>query len=348
MTADSGAPAPRRRPWPVRHGRAILAALLGAALFALLLRRAGDLGAVAGVLRGALARPGWLALGAVLFALSLGCGLARWRALLRALRLPVPLADAARLYAAGHCFGVLGPGATGGDVVKAAWFAARTPGRRADAVASIAAERLIGVLALACFVAGVLLARADFFARDPGLAALRRGLLLAFAAVAACAIALAAIDANALARRLRPERGGAAGRAAAAVLRVWGAVRVCLRHPRAAGAAFALSILNFATMVCCWFALSRAAGMALPFRDLAAATPVADAAAALPVTPGGAGLRENLLQRLLDAADVPRAQSTALGLLMFATILLWALLCGAYALSGRRAAAPPLPRNGRP
>ena len=70
-----------------------------------------------------------------------------------------------------------------------------------------------------------------------------------------------------------------------------------------------------------------AIGAGIALRDMAVVSPLADGIAALPLTPGGAGLRENTLQWLLDSLGVPRAQSTALGLLMFATILLWAAVC---------------------
>ena len=87
-------------------------------------------------------------------------------------------------------------------------------------------------------------------------------------------------------------------------------------------------------------ALARAAAVDVSACDLAVVSPLADAVAAIPLTPGGAGLRENALQALLDAVGVPRAQSTALGLLMFATILLWAVVCAGIMLAGRRRAAP--------
>ena len=337
MSADPAAAAP---PPPRRRLLAwILPALLALGLLALFLRRGGDGAAILDALRSAAGRPGWLALGAGLFAVSLSCGLLRWFALLRALRLPVPFRDALRLYATGHCFNVLAPGATGGDLVKAAWIALRSPGRRAEAVASIAAERVIGLLALVAVLAAASVLRADFFEASEALRSLRTLVRWLALGVAAATLLLALAPVDALAARLRRRGGGAAARAAEIALRAWGAVRLCLRHPRAAAAAFALSLANFGAVILCWLALSRAIGAGIPLRDMAVVSPLADGVAALPLTPGGAGLRENALQWLLDAVAVPRAQSTALGLLMFATILLWALLCAGVMLAGRREAS---------
>ena len=336
MNVEDGevAPPPRRRRFAW-----ILPALVALGLLALFLRRGGDGSAILAALRDAAGRPGWLAVGVALFAVSLACGLLRWFALLRALRLPVPFLDALRLYATGHCFNVLGPGATGGDLVKAAWIALRCPGRRAEAVASIAAERVIGLLALVAILAGATWVRPDFFESSDALLALCRLVRWLALGVAAATLLLAIAPVDALAARLRARGGGTAARIAEAALRAWGAVRLCLRHPFAATAAFALSLANFGTVILCWLSLSRAIGAGIALRDMAVVSPLADGIAALPLTPGGAGLRENTLQWLLDSLGVPRAQSTALGLLMFATILLWAVVCAGIMLAGRRGGA---------
>ena len=313
------------------------AVLFAAGLFALLFRRAGDAGRIGETLAGAFRRPGWLAAGIALFSVSLLSGLLRWFVLLRTLRLSVPFPDALRLYATGHCFNVLGPGATGGDLVKGAWIAVRCPGRRAEAVASIAAERLIGLFAMSALLAALTFVRADFFDAAAWLVPLRRALRVAFCVGALGLALLAAVDLEAIARRLPAAReGGLRARIGALALRVWRTVRVCLTHPRAALAAFALSMLNFAADMLCWIVLARSLGLAVAARDLAVVSPLANTVAATPVTPGGAGVRENALVSLLGAVGVPRADAAALGLLMFGVILFWALVCGAVMLLGAR------------
>jgi len=316
-----------------RCARWLLPALLGVGLFALFLRRGGDAAAILAALRRAAARPALLVAGIAAFGGSLACGLVRWFTLLRALRLPVPFRDALRLYATGHCFNVLGPGATGGYLAKAAWIAMRAPGRRAEAIASIAAERLIGISTTLAYLAAMTWLRADFFAAYPPLGH-ALPLFALGALLALFFLAIAPVDA--IAARIHLPDGGAAAKVRDLSLRVWRTMRLCLTHPRATLAAVLFSLGNIASTILCWSLLARALGLSTRLRDLAVATPLADTAAALPLTPGGAGLRENMLQFLLDSLGVPRAGSTALGLLMFATILCWALLCAVLALRGSK------------
>ena len=322
----------RRRRWAW-----VPAVLFAAGLFALLFRRAGDAGRIVETLAGAFRRPGWLAAGVALFSVSLFSGLMRWFVLLRTLRLPVPFADALRLYATGHCFNVLGPGATGGDLVKGAWIAVRCPGRRAEAVASIAAERLIGLFAMSVLLCALTFVRADFFDAAPWLPPLRRMLRIAFCIGVVILATFAVFDLEALVRRFpTAKEGGLRARIGAVALRAWRTIRVCVTHPRAALAAFALSMVNFGADMLCWILLARSLGLSVPARDLAVVSPLANTVAATPVTPGGAGVRENALVSLLGAVGVPRADAAALGLLMFGVILFWALVCGAVMLLGAR------------
>ena len=329
---SEGTVPPRRR--PRRAAAWLLPTLLGVGLFALFLRRGGDAASILTALRGAARRPALLAAGVAAFAASLGCGLLRWYALLGALRLPVPFSAALRLYAIGHCFNVLGPGATGGDLAKAAWIVARVPGRRAEALSSIAAERLIGLSTTVCYLAAASFF-SDFFRLSPFLVRLALAFRLFALGVAAAWLFFALAPIEALAARLPLRAGRFAARGRDLVLRAWRAVRLCLTHPRATLAAVLLSLGNVAAAVCSWTLLAGALGLASGPADLArfgVALPPADVAAALPLTPGGAGLRENAVQFLLSFVGVAPPDATALGLLMFATILFWALVCAALAL----------------
>ena len=333
-SAKSGA-APRLK-WKKTAATAGAVAL-AAVLFAFFINRAGDMEELGAAIKSALKHPCWLAAGAGLFSLSLMSGMLRWFILLKTLRLPVPFGEAFRLYATGHFFNILGPGATGGDLVKAAWLASKIPdGQRTIAVTSIAAERLIGLMSMIVFVAGVVLFRADFFSSHPTLAIIRLCVIAAFAGAAVLFALLTAIDWEKLASRIKTREGSFAAKLLATMVKVWRTFKVCLSHPAAALGAFALSLANHAADACCYFLLSRALSMTLPFRDMIAITPIANMAAAVPLTPGGLGLRENALQTMMDMANVPLAQSSALALLMFSSIVFWALVAGCVMLGGKR------------
>ncbi len=299
-------------------------------LFAGLIRRSGGLTAIQGVLGNALNHPAYLALGLGLIFLSLACGVCRWYLLMRYLRLPVRFWSAVRLYAAGVFFNLFGPGATGGDVVKAAWLARYTPGYRAEVVASIAAERLIGFMGLVFFITFVSVVRYGFFASHPALLALR-GMIYGFCLFFVLLLILMVfLDAKTLERRLANGRTGSM--VVRLLLRGWETMHLCMSHKKATGYAFSLSILNHFCDVCCYFAFAHALGLPVLFQDVLVVSPLANSTAALPLTPGGSGVRETALQMLLRSIGLPDEASASLGLLMFSGLLFWSLASGIYLL----------------
>lgn len=324
-----------------RHWKKVLltagAVVLAILLLAVFIHRAGNLTELGATLKSATHRPAYLIAGVSLFSISLMCGMTRWYILLRTLKLPVTYVEALRLYATGHFFNVIGPGATGGDFVKAAWIAIKCPGRRTAAITSIAAERLIGLIAMVFFVTTISLFRRDFFDHSRILTTFRSCIYIACAAALVIVLLLTVIDWGHLAKKLHPAPNGIVEKILTTFVSVWETFRICLTHPLAALATFALSITNHITDVCCYFLLSRAISMTLPLRDLLVISPIANTVAAIPLTPGGAGVRENTLQFMMDVVNVPRIESTALGILMFGTIMFWAGIAGLIMATGLRA-----------
>jgi glycosyltransferase 2 family protein len=79
----------------------------------------------------------------------------RWYLLVRALDLPFTLRNAVRLGLVGTFYNTFLPGSVGGDFVKAYFIAQGHPGRGATAVATVIADRLIGLFGLVLFAAAV-------------------------------------------------------------------------------------------------------------------------------------------------------------------------------------------------
>lgn len=79
----------------------------------------------------------------------------RWYLLVRALDLPFTLRNAVRLGLVGTFYNTFLPGSVGGDFVKAVFIAQGHPGRKASAVATVIADRLIGLFGLILFAGGV-------------------------------------------------------------------------------------------------------------------------------------------------------------------------------------------------
>ena len=79
----------------------------------------------------------------------------RWYLLVRALDLPFRLRDAFRLGMVGTFFNTFLPGSVGGDLMKAYYIAKGHPLRKASAVATVVADRLLGLFGLLLFGAAV-------------------------------------------------------------------------------------------------------------------------------------------------------------------------------------------------
>ena len=72
----------------------------------------------------------------------------RWYLLVRTINLPFRLRDAFRLGFLGYLLNFVSVGAVGGDLFKAFFVAHEQPGRRAEAVATVVVDRMIGLYAL--------------------------------------------------------------------------------------------------------------------------------------------------------------------------------------------------------
>lgn len=92
---------------------------------------------------------------AVLFGVAIGMQIVRWYLLVRALDLPFTLRNAFRLGFVGTFYNTFLPGAVGGDLIKAYFIAQDSPGRRTSAVATVVADRMIGLFGLILYVAAV-------------------------------------------------------------------------------------------------------------------------------------------------------------------------------------------------
>ncbi|MEZ6071546.1 MAG: lysylphosphatidylglycerol synthase transmembrane domain-containing protein [Pirellulales bacterium] len=89
-----------------------------------------------------------LAAAAACWMTSLTCGIVRWYFLVRAVGLPFRLRDAFRLGLLGYMLNFVSLGSVGGDVFKAVFLAREQPDRRAEAVATIVVDRILGLYSL--------------------------------------------------------------------------------------------------------------------------------------------------------------------------------------------------------
>jgi uncharacterized protein (TIRG00374 family) len=90
----------------------------------------------------------WFAGGIVLMGLVCVLGVIRWRMILRVQGLQLSFPRASSIFFVGMFFNAFLLGSTGGDVIKAWYVAHETHHKKAEAVATVVVDRLIGLLAL--------------------------------------------------------------------------------------------------------------------------------------------------------------------------------------------------------
>ena len=277
--------------------------VIGVAIVALLLGRRDAAAQVAHTLR---AVPLWVVIGAVAFYWA-GQILSawKWQILLRARGADVSLLTCCRLYAAGMFGNLWLPTNVGGDALRATLLAQRAPKLgRADALASIAVERLTGFAALLIIAASALLARG---AGAKGL----QTLLLAcafFAVVGALSWFLLRLKHPKIAR-----------------LRAALAFYARPQHRGAMLRAFALSFAFQISQVLLNIGLAWASGLDLPARIFWWLGPLLSLSGLIPAGIGGLGVREGAAVALLQGWPVGVGQIVGWSLLWQATVWLASL-----------------------
>ncbi len=231
--------------------------------------------------------PGGLFLALLLFLTATLVIVTRWWRLLALAGCPTSWGNAARLTFLGLFFNNVMPGATGGDLVKGVVVAKENPGRRAEALVTVIADRVFGMIALALLAFVVILGSGE-----PEFVALRKYLLVV---LAVCVLGTA-LYAN---RGLRKKLGFSAlvdRLPIADKLRSLDRAALSyLRQPGPVALAFAFSFLNHVLVTLGVYCLGGAIGVPRSEVDLVeylVLVPVANLIGALPLAPGGWGIGE--------------------------------------------------------
>lgn len=227
----------------------------------------------------------------------------RWNLLGAILKIPAPYIDYLRYTFIGMFTNVFVPGLVGGDALRAVYLGRRHQ-RMGDAIASVVADRIVGLIGL-FWLAGI--AAAALSVKLP------RSVTLPTIVVGA--IALAGFAALPLIGRL-------AARMQARIAAVAATIEPYLSRPLAMIPAVGLSIaLQLSLAVCQWI-LARGLGLSAPLTLFVLCVPIANVFASLPVTLNGLGVRETAYLMLFGMAGMAKADAIALGLLWFAATAL--------------------------
>jgi len=227
----------------------------------------------------------------------------RWSLLGAILKIPAPFIDYLRYAFIGMFTNVFVPGLVGGDALRAVYLGRRHQ-RLADAIASVAADRIVGLIGLFWMAA---IAAAALSVKLPRTVTLPT--------IAVGAISLAGFAALPLIGRL-------AARMQARIAAVAATIAPYLDRPLAMMPAIGLSIaLQLSLAVCQWI-LARGLGLSAPLTLFVLCVPIANVFASLPVTLNGLGVRETAYLMLFGMAGMAKADAIALGLLWFAATAL--------------------------
>ncbi len=265
--------------------------------------------------------------GLAVFAPAFVIGAMRWWVLMRARGIEISFARTYRLTMAGLFFNLCMPGTTGGDVMKA-FYAARGTNQRADAVVSIAIDRICGLVGLVLVVGCIGLLSLD----DP----LIRKLTISMWAGLAGLMLVAGVYASKTVRAgLRP--GKLVGRVpGAGLLRKLDALVAAYRHHLGAlavaiGLSMPLQLALALSMAMAGYAL----GLGLPLAFLLGAIPIVFVLWSLPVSgPLGLGPLDIVAVQLILAGGEATAQQVVIMFVAFRLYTVAVGLSGSAALVG--------------
>lgn len=282
----------------------------------------------------------WFLAGIAFVGVVCALGVVRWQWILRVQGLELNLRRVNSIFFVGMFFNAFLLGSTGGDVIKAWYVAHETHHKKAEAVATVVVDRLIGLLAL--FVLALIMMG---IYRDRVFDDVR---LRTFAV-----ITLAFVLAVVLGTIIGFWRGFTDN---VPQLRTWlqrmprydmlrrmvDAYRVYASHPgvlvKTTLISFAVHLASMLSIVCVGKGLGivTANGMIDYFLYL----PIINSVTAIPISISGFGVRELMYAQMFGEVGVAQASGVALSLLGFVANLFWSIVGAGFYLTHRKELPP--------
>jgi uncharacterized protein (TIRG00374 family) len=279
---------------------------------------------------------GMLAIGLACTLASITLTFVRWHVLVTALGLNFRLPETMRLGTLGFALNFVSLGSIGGDLFKAIFVAKDSPGRRTEAVATVIADRLLGVLMmLSLATAATFLI--DWSAAPAAVKVLVQTVRMA-TIVGLCGAGLVLLVPALSGTRLQ-KMIGAVTLVGPTAARLIGAVATFRDQKRHLFTAAAISIVSNSLFILSFYFVAR--GLPVQAATLAqhfVIVPVANLAGAIPATPSGLGTMELAVEKLYQAVAGGAGHAgdgTLVALGQRATMILVAVVCLAYYLAHR-------------
>jgi glycosyltransferase 2 family protein len=269
--------------------------------------------------------------------LSVTLSFVRWHVLVNALGLSFRLADALRLGALGFALNFVSLGSIGGDLFKAIFLAKEYPGQRTEAVATVLADRVVGLMIMMLLAStGILVA--DWRAAPPEISLLCHTILLATAAVFIGVVLLLFVPVltgdliRGWAERV-PVVGDTVGR-------LIGAVEAYRDQKSRLFLAAGIGLVVDVLFVTSFYLVSRGLPVHAPtFAQHMMIVPAANMAGAIPLTPSGLGTLEAAAEALYQAVPgnpgIIKGDGTLVALAHRVTMITVAMIGMLYYVSHR-------------
>jgi len=270
----------------------------------------------------------WILLGIAFAGVGELANIFRWHIFLKIQNVRVPLARTATVFMIGVFFNLFLFGATGGDVVRAAYLCADQKRKKGGVILSVVADRLIGMIVLIPFGVVVVLLRFRWFHKTPTAAALLWFLII-FMVVLTVFFAFAiTVTSLGVTSKLPPALTAHKSfrqllDACALFGRGWRETLI------AYGLSFPVLFGPFATFYCA----GRAFDAHVSLMDMFSITPIVTIVTSLPISFSGIGVREQLFKNLLgDLCGVPAVVAVLISLSGFLSYISWSLVGAAVYL----------------
>jgi len=259
----------------------------------------------------------WVGMGILAYLVVEIAAAFRWHVLLKVQQIHLTLPRLTGLFLIGMFYNQFLPGGTGGDIMKSYYLLKETPDKKAGALLAVVFDRFIGLVALVAITATLICLRYNFLSQKPETRNLLWLLLFLLGTSVAFLLSTFVISGFKLLHSL-PARFPGRDR----LIEISAAYHLYAHHWRATLVAFGVSLVahlaTFATFLCAAYAL----GATVPVVNFFAVMPVERTISALPISFAGIGLREKVLQIMLNGlCGVPEATAILIGSLSFLIIL---------------------------
>jgi len=262
----------------------------------------------------------------LLVGVALFIGVVRWRMVLEAQGLHLPLARATTISLVGQFFNSFLLGSTGGDLIKAYYAARETHHKKTEAVTTVFVDRLVGLWAMLLFASLMMAPNYAMLrtSRDVGVPALFiLAMLCGLTVVLGLALWGGVSKGFPRAREhLRRLPKGEVLERALDSCRQFGKQKSFLVKT------ILISLLVNVIWVVQIIVLGRGLNLVIPPMALFVIVPVIFCISALPITPNGLGVRENLFVMMLGVIKVPKTAALSVSLIASAQGLFWSLVGG--------------------